>query len=60
MAETCKQCEHYRATGERLGECRRYPPAKPAQFFEDAWQFPVVKEEFSCGEWKTGIAENAT
>jgi hypothetical protein len=54
---TCEDCAFFRTTPETkpLGECSRFPPAKPGNFPDEPWRLPVVPASASCGEHKTTI-----
>jgi hypothetical protein len=47
VAETCRNCRF-----RKEDECRRHPPAKPPNFPDEPWRFPVVGPDAWCGEWK--------
>lgn len=53
---TCENCKHYRPSDAKEGHCRRYPPQLSAPNYS---QFPSVKAEWDCGEFKAGNKHNA-
>ena len=46
MEEQCKKCKFFGP----FAQCRRYPPS--VDFKTDNDQFPIVKEDWWCGEFK--------
>ena len=47
---TCETCANFKPTEGDLGECRRFPPAKPSNFSDEAWSQPIVRKDGVCGE----------
>lgn len=46
----CEGCAFFRPADAEAGECRRFPPARPGNFPDEPWRFPVVPAAAVCGE----------
>jgi hypothetical protein len=56
MRKSCKDCKFFRKLKRKrgkVGECRRFPPVPCSTSYSVvAWVFPVVRENWWCGEFQ--------
>lgn len=47
----CGKCKYFK-TVDAIGECRRFPPNQDGEGSRTVDEFPIVKKDFWCGEYK--------
>jgi len=54
MIMKCKTCKFYKPydTTGTIGQCRRFPPIQDGQGLNTVDEFPTVRSEYWCGEYK--------
>lgn len=50
----CKKCKFFRYISSVVGECRRFPPKPDGKGIHTVDEFPTVRNEMWCGEYKKG------
>ncbi len=53
MKEKCGNCRFFEPVKE-VGECRRYPPNQDGKGSATVDEFPTVRKDLWCGEFKKG------
>lgn len=48
----CKTCKFVEVVGMTVGECRRFPPKPDGKGLHTIDEFPTVKLDYWCGEYK--------
>jgi len=51
MKKQCKDCKSFMPVGD-VGQCRRNPPQIDGKGQSSVDEFPIVRPDFWCGEFK--------